>query len=117
MYQDEETEEFLGICYEKADWIFTQIRNALLRSILSWFMSNTSINGYLRRGSMFVYSQEQFQQILGIDDSWLSENLIDLGAGDGMVTKKMARHFQNVFVTEVSKQMQSRLTESGFTFC
>ena len=28
---------------------------------------------------MFVYSQEQFQQLLGIDDSWMTENLIDLG--------------------------------------
>lgn len=43
--QDDETEEFLEICYEKADWIFTQIWNALVRSLLSWFMSNTSING------------------------------------------------------------------------
>lgn len=115
LYQDDETEEFLEICYEKADWIFTQIWNALVRSLLSWFMSNTSINGYLKRGSMFVYSQAQFQKLLGIDDSWLSENLIDLGAGDGMVTKKMASHFKNVFVTEVSHQMQYRLAENGFT--
>lgn len=37
------------------------------------------------------------------------------GAGDGMVTKKMASHFKNVFVTEVSHQMQYRLAENGFT--
>ena len=28
---------------------------------------------------MFVYSHAQFQQLLGIDDSWMTENLIDLG--------------------------------------
>ncbi|GAB1608252.1 methyltransferase-like protein 9 [Argonauta hians] len=114
LHQDKETEEFLERCYEKADWIFTQIFYTLFRSILSWFMTNTSINAYLNRGSMFVYSQEHFKTLLELKESTVFENLIDLGAGDGMVTKKMAGHFKNIYVTEVSNQMKIRLKQKGF---
>ncbi|XP_029637362.1 methyltransferase-like protein 9 [Octopus sinensis] len=114
LHQDEETKEFLEGCYEKADWIFTQIFYSLFRSVLSWFMTNTSINAYLNRGSMFVYSQAHFMKLLGLKETTVFENLIDLGAGDGMVTKKMASYFKNVYVTEVSNQMKIRLKEKGF---
>jgi len=43
--EDEETKEFLTNCYEKAEWIFMQLYHSLARSLLSWFMSSTSVNG------------------------------------------------------------------------
>jgi len=33
----------------------------------------------LQRGSMFVFSQSQFQQLLGIEADWTTETLLDLG--------------------------------------
>ncbi|GIY85176.1 uncharacterized protein CDAR_310071 [Caerostris darwini] len=43
--EDDETEDFLENCFEKSDWLMTQIFHALARSLLCWFMSRTSING------------------------------------------------------------------------
>jgi hypothetical protein len=45
--QDEQTLMFLDNCYKKADWIFTQMSHTVAKSILSRFMTNTSINGYV----------------------------------------------------------------------
>ncbi|KAG8183994.1 hypothetical protein JTE90_029134 [Oedothorax gibbosus] len=42
---DGETEDFLEQCFDKSDWLFTQLFQALARSLMSWFMSRTSING------------------------------------------------------------------------
>lgn len=113
--QDEETEQFLQNCYDKADWFFTQIGHSLAKSVLSWFMTKTSVNGLLQRGSMFVFSDTQLKQLLNIEDNWRGENLLDLGAGDGMVTQFMAKYFDRVYTTEVSSTMQWRLKEKGYS--
>ncbi|XP_033754850.1 methyltransferase-like protein 9 [Pecten maximus] len=113
-HQDEQTNSFLDTCYEKADWIFTQIGHSLSKSLLSWFMTPTSVNGLLQRGSMFVFSDSQLQQLLQIDDSYRGQNMIDLGAGDGMVTEKMAKYFDTVYTTEVSSTMRWRLQSKGY---
>ncbi|GFS50743.1 uncharacterized protein NPIL_169661 [Nephila pilipes] len=42
---DDETEDFLQNCFEKSDWLLTQIFHALARSFMCWFMTRTSING------------------------------------------------------------------------
>jgi len=36
------------------------------------------------------------------------------GAGDGAVTRQMARHFHKVYVTELSSTMLWRLQEHGY---
>ncbi|XP_064611138.1 protein-L-histidine N-pros-methyltransferase-like [Liolophura sinensis] len=113
-HQDTETELFLENCYQKSDWVFTQVLHSILRSVLSWFMSSTSINGYLDRGSMFVFSHSHFQQLLGITDHWKGDNLLDLGAGDGKITQIMGTYFANVYATEASSTMITRLQERGF---
>ncbi|XP_069113889.1 LOW QUALITY PROTEIN: protein-L-histidine N-pros-methyltransferase-like [Argopecten irradians] len=114
-HQDEETDIFLNTCYEKADWIFTQIGHSLSKSLLTWFMTGTSVNGLLQRGSMFVFSDSHLQQLLQIDDSYRGQSMIDLGAGDGMVTDKMAKYFETVYATEVSSIMRWRLQSKGYT--
>lgn len=113
-HQDEETQQFLSNCYEKADWLFTQLYYSVAKSVLGWFMTSTSINGLLRRGSMFVFSQEQLKQLLQIEDGWRGQNLLDLGAGDGEVTDKMARYYSQVYATEVSSTMVWRLQEKNY---
>ncbi|KAK2191304.1 hypothetical protein NP493_54g00026 [Ridgeia piscesae] len=113
--EDEETKEFLTNCYEKAEWIFMQLYHSLARSLLSWFMSSTSVNGFLQRGSMFVFSKAQVESLLGISEKWKANKLLDLGAGDGMVTQQLAGHFSEVYTTEMSTTMTWRLQEKGYS--
>ncbi|XP_071449481.1 protein-L-histidine N-pros-methyltransferase isoform X2 [Hetaerina americana] len=64
---DEGTEAFLEQSKEKSEWIFTQLWYSLARPFFGWFMSQTSVNGLLGRGSMFVFSKTQFLKLLGKD--------------------------------------------------
>lgn len=112
--QDEETSQFLNQCYEKSDWLFTQLGHSFCKSVLGWFMSSTSINGLLKRGSMFVFSKDQLRQMLHIAPDWKGNGLLDLGAGDGMVTDIMAKFYNVVDTTEMSPTMVWRLKEKGF---
>ncbi|XP_052061185.1 protein-L-histidine N-pros-methyltransferase-like [Mytilus californianus] len=112
--QDEETSQFLNQCYEKSDWLFTQLGHSFCKSVLGWFMSSTSINGLLKRGSMFVFSEDQLRQMLHIAPDWKGNGLLDLGAGDGMVTDIMAKFYNVVDTTEMSPTMVWRLKEKGF---
>ena len=43
--EDAETKEFLENCYEKSDWLFTQLYHLMFKALLRWFMTQTSING------------------------------------------------------------------------
>lgn len=66
---------------------------------------------------MFVYSTEQFSQLIDFHNSFGGvklKNLLDLGAGDGVVTAKMAPFFENIHATEMSYTMQWRLQQKGF---
>ncbi|CAG9770659.1 unnamed protein product [Ceutorhynchus assimilis] len=42
---DEDTLKFIDEAEEKSDWIFTQIWHMLVKLVLGWFMTQTSING------------------------------------------------------------------------
>lgn len=112
---DEETQAFVERCYEKSDWFFTQLYHSIVRAVLCWFMTQTSINSWLQRGSMFVFSQQQFLELLQVPSTWKTQTLLDLGAGDGHVTAIMAPFFENVHVTEISSGMQSLLASKGYT--
>jgi hypothetical protein len=86
-------------------------------SVLKIFMSQTSVNGLLQRGSMFVFSVSQFQLLLDFDQTYGGlklKSLLDLGAGDGETTIKMAPCFENIYATEMSYTMQWRLQQKGF---
>ena len=65
---------------------------------------------------MFVFSSEQFKTLTGIEDACFNQTLLDLGAGDGMVTSVMAKYFRSVYVTESSSSMRYRLNQKGFTY-
>lgn len=74
-------------------------------------------NGLLGRGQMFVYSTRQFQTLLDLSPANPSPftTLLDIGAGDGSVTKRMSSLFEKVYVTELSPTMQWRLSQYGYT--
>jgi len=117
---DDETQAFLDGCLEKADWTFTQIWHTIAKSFLGLFMTQTSINGVLSRGRMFVFSHAQAQVLLhGLSGSpqyglWAGDRMLDLGAGDGHVTQVLAAGAQHVDATEASYIMRRRLQEKGY---
>ncbi|MEQ2171907.1 hypothetical protein GOODEAATRI_015376 [Goodea atripinnis] len=112
---DSDTKAFLKRSQEKSSWLFTQLYHSLVSTVLGPMVSRTSINGFLGRGSMFVFSADQFQRLLRIVPDWTAERLLDLGAGDGGVTEVMGVHFQQVYATEVSPPMKWHLQRRNFT--
>lgn len=111
---DSGTKTFLKRSMEKSGWLFTQLYHSLVSTVLGPLVSRTSINGFLGRGSMFVFSAEQFQRLLRISPEWRAERLLDLGAGDGGVTEVMGTHFEEVYATEVSVPMKWHLQRRNY---
>jgi len=66
---------------------------------------------------MFVFSPEQFQRLLKINPEWKSHRLLDLGAGDGEVTKVMSPHFEEIYATELSETMIWQLQKKKYRYC
>lgn len=115
---DPETRAFLEQAVDKADSIFLQMWHNLAKSFLSLFYSQTDINGYLGRGSMFVLSKEQFRKLtahggVDLDPEQPRDSLIDLGAGDGGPTQSLKPFFRETFATEASPAMRSTLGRRG----
>lgn len=65
---------------------------------------------------MFVFSELQFLGLIGQNNTWKSETFIDLGAGDGKVTEKITKYFNEIYATEQSPTMQWRLKEKGYRY-
>ena len=110
--EDEETKAFIEASIAQSDsWLIQSWYN-LAKTVLSWFSyTQTDMNGILQRGSMFVLSTRQFQMLVEQSQVELKDHstMIDLGAGDGKVTQKLAPFFQQIFATETSKPMQKLL--------
>ncbi|MEE6517483.1 hypothetical protein FKM82_027711 [Ascaphus truei] len=115
-YLDHGTQTFLNRSMEKSGWLSVQLYHSFMSSVFSMFMSRTSINGLLGRGSMFVFSPEQFQRLLKITPDWKSHRLLDLGAGDGEVTRVMSPHFEEIYVTEMSQTMIWQLQKKKYRY-
>lgn len=75
------------------------------------FCSRTDTNAFLGRGQMFVLSTEQLRQLLETD--FVGGDMLDIGAGDGNTTCKLAPLFDAVFTTEVSDPMTRVLNQRG----
>lgn len=118
---DAETEAFLQYASNFSLW---RLLTANLLQAL--FVSRTTANGLVGRGSMFVLSTAQACQLLrpqGASPSSplkvatepLFGSLLDIGAGDGNVTAKIAPLFREVFATEYSATMRWRLRRRGYS--
>lgn len=117
---DEETKNFISQSVYKADQIFTQMWHNLAKAVLKRFFgyTQTDINGYLRRGSMFVLSTQQFMLLR--EKAGLPSNLdkpegslIDLGAGDGKPTEYLQPFYKDSYATEASWAMRDILEEKS----
>lgn len=107
---DAETQQFLK--NNKPNWFID-----LCARVLRWFMSLTDANAMLGRGQMFVISSQQARELLagavaGQSPSHLK--LLDVGAGDGGVTSRLAPMFGSIHATEVSAPMCKRLKSRGY---
>lgn len=137
---DDETALFLTAARDFSLWrlFATDVLQFLL-------VSRTTANGLLSRGGMFVLSTEQACSLLrpsggkgssdGDGDGAIVavpplplptstrnngspppfESLLDIGAGDGGVTARLAHLFERVFATEYSVTMRWRLRGRGYT--
>ncbi|KAB0393346.1 hypothetical protein E2I00_017831 [Balaenoptera physalus] len=63
---------------------------------------------------MFVFSPDQLQRLLKINPDWKTHRLLDLGAGDGEVTKIMSPHFEEIYATELSETMIWQLQKKKY---
>lgn len=115
---DADTRAFMESSTEKSNWLGTQILHSLARLFLGWFFTKTTLNGFLGRGSMFVFSRDQFLRLLRLDGETAAlpafSSLLDVGAGDGNVTAAIAPLFGQVDVTEMSPSMRRILARRGF---
>ena len=114
---DEETKSFIDHSVAQSDWFLTQLWYNVAKSFLSWFYCQTDINGILQRGSMFVFSKEQFKKMTRMteeNETVKMGQMLDLGAGDGRPTLAMSSFFDQVFATEVSGPMRKNLAAKGF---
>ena len=60
---------------------------------------------------MFVFSESHLRRLL---PRVPGGSLLDLGAGDGLITKVMASTFNQVYATEVSPTMRYTLAQRGY---
>jgi len=111
---DEETEAFIEHSVDQSDWVFTQLWYNVAKSLLSWVYCQTDINAMLSRGSMFVFSKQQFVKMTGIQEDTNFGTILDLGAGDGKPTEAMSGFCDKVVTTEMSKPMRKILASKGF---
>uniref|UniRef100_A0AC35UBL1 Methyltransferase-like protein 9 n=2 Tax=Rhabditophanes sp. KR3021 TaxID=114890 RepID=A0AC35UBL1_9BILA len=114
---DSGTHEFLINSLNLSNNVCLQMFYSATISFMSIFTTKTNINGILDRGRMHIFSDDQLQSFLNLEPEWISSDktVLDLGAGDGMVTKHLETFYKNVYVTEMSPIMQWRLGQKGFT--
>ena len=94
------------------------VAKSLASPLLQTMMSRTDANAMLGRGQMHVITTAQVRSLLG---SWADKpggcpprRMLDVGAGDGNVTEKLAPLVDDVLTTEVSTHMVRRLRSRGF---
>jgi len=78
------------------------------------FMSLTDANGYTGRGEMFVCSWKQLKCLIPTLAEENNGDLLDIGAGDGNITAKIASHYNRIVTTESSTVMQKKLRARGW---
>ena len=107
---------------ETAAWLEEARQHSVVKStcsnLLTALFSRTTANAMCFRGSMFVLSTANADRLLG--PTFASRppaelSMIDIGAGDGGVTKRVAHMFGSIFATEASYAMQLRLRSAGYT--
>lgn len=103
---DQETADYVAQSEAARHGRFLTWVHQLLRS----FLSDFDINGILGTYPMHVLSTAQWETLIGRPGG----RLLDVGAGRGDATAKLAQLFDEIVVTETSKAMQKRLRRQGY---
>ncbi|KAJ1349972.1 Methyltransferase-like protein 9, variant 2 [Parelaphostrongylus tenuis] len=113
---DSETRNFISDSIVISNSVCLQLYYAFMSAVLSFFLSKTSINGILNRGTMFLFSTKQLRDLLSIPAEWNPANkrVLDLGAGDGSITEKLASFYGTIHTTEISQVMEWQLRSKNF---
>ncbi|KAF9413127.1 hypothetical protein HW555_008569, partial [Spodoptera exigua] len=70
---------------------------------------------WLGRGSMFVLSEAQARALLRTTGHGIGAGaLVDVGAGDGEVSRRFAHIYPHNYATEISASMRKTLAEKGY---
>jgi len=104
---DAATQAFLDEC--RREWHPARDAFAMY---LRKFMCITDANGWACRGQMHALTAEHIEKLCG--GRLTGRLLLDIGAGDGSVTKVVAPGFERVVCTEVSSPMIRRLRQQGW---
>lgn len=83
---------------------------ALLRDLAMIFVSYYDANGLTNSFQDRLLSTAQWRRLLGEGGA----RLLDVGAGDGEVTRQIAPLFTEIVTTEMSKPMVRRLRSKGY---
>ncbi|CAI5455577.1 unnamed protein product [Caenorhabditis angaria] len=114
---DETTQHFLDKSAELSDNYFWQTIRNLGVMFLSSIYSKTDINGITGFGNMFLFSENQMAKLLDIDRSnWspVGKKVLDLGAGNGDITRHLEAFYSDIYATELSSRMRKRLSSKGY---
>uniref|UniRef100_A0A182VXH3 Mannosyltransferase n=1 Tax=Anopheles minimus TaxID=112268 RepID=A0A182VXH3_9DIPT len=124
---DELTLEWLERSKKTSGRFWLQLCHEVAKLFLNMFMTQTDINGFLKRGSMFILSEMQFDEFLTAGGFFQHRerqsalNVCDIGAGDGEVTLRLVHTLQQkrswqvtTYATESSWTMRNRLNEKNF---
>ncbi|XP_075160919.1 protein-L-histidine N-pros-methyltransferase isoform X1 [Haematobia irritans] len=123
---DDVTMEWLEHAKNSSTNIYKHIWHALARQFLQFFMTQTDINGFLKRGSMFILSEHQFAILLkegGFDSQrYDMVRFVDIGAGDGEISAVLLKALRlsnpdvviDAYATEASWTMRERLKKLNF---
>lgn len=103
---DQETADYIGSAEGARHGLFMTWAHRMMRG----FLSDFDINGYLGTYPMHVLSTEQWRAVLPITGG----RLLDVGAGRGDATAKLAALFDETVVTETSHAMAQRLRKQGY---
>jgi SAM-dependent methyltransferase len=120
---DDETADFLDECRGPTPWQACRLMCARPLLRLCCRCSRIDANAFLGTGRMFVLSTGQAERLLSPDGapvasllapprvSMRTRRLLDIGAGDGNVTARIAAHFDEVVATEVTVRLVASLRE------
>ncbi|CAH2039765.1 unnamed protein product, partial [Iphiclides podalirius] len=75
----------------------------------------TAFDGWLGRGSMFVLSEAGARRLVGAAGARCGGAIVDVGAGDGEVSRRFAHLYSDKFATEISSSMRKALKSKGYT--
>ena len=113
---DTETKLFLEHCKTLQSKFFAYLGQCLVYANLRSIFTLTSLHAMMDRGHMMVLSESQFSTLFRHRKF---KRVIDLGAGDGKVSEKLANAlslpFSELKVTDTQSQIRKRLKQRGFS--